>query len=263
MILGTTESFGAGSDDAWVLKLDLDGDIVWQKSYGRGGSEGGRSVCPTSDGGYMIAGSFEGDAWVLKLNSHGDVAWQKTYGGNKGSVANSISPSPDGGFVVAGITESFGAGLYDAWALKLDFDGDVVWQKSYGGEEEDMAMFVCPEPNGGYAVAGSTESFGRLRDFWILRTDSNGNIDNCSFVRGSGAEASDTTIIPADTHAEAHVPNITIVETSGVARKTEATVKTQFPVAPSVVPSSLKVLIAIVGLASLCLLALWLKSRWR
>jgi len=116
----------------WVLKLDGSGNVQWQKTYG--GVVDDRvsvAVAPTSDGGYVVAGttwSFGagyGDVWVLKLNGSGDVVWQKTYGGPERDEARAVAPTSDGGYVVAGATRSFGAGYEDVWVLKLDADGTV------------------------------------------------------------------------------------------------------------------------------------------
>jgi len=183
IVAGETRSFGAGSADFWVLKLDASGDVVWQKTYGGGDYDYLTSIQQTSDGGYIVAGwtpSFGAgwkDVWVLKLDASGNVQWQKTYGGGSDDEANSIQQTSDGGYIVAGWTGSFGAGSYDFWVLKLDASGNVVWQKTYGGGNWDWANSIRQTSDGGYIVAGYTESFGAGgADFWVLKLDASGDV---------------------------------------------------------------------------------------
>ncbi|NPA41170.1 MAG: hypothetical protein GXO18_02745, partial [Aquificae bacterium] len=157
--------------------------IQWAKVYGGGSSDGAYSIQQTSDGGYVVAGwtsSFGAglaDIWVLKLDANGDVQWQKTYGGSDSDGAYSIQQTSDGGYVVAGWTWSFGAGSADFWVLKLDANGDVQWQKTYGGGDSDEAYSIQQTSDGGYVVAGRTWSFGTgLTDIWVLKLDANGDV---------------------------------------------------------------------------------------
>jgi uncharacterized delta-60 repeat protein len=183
IVAGDTYSFVAGSYDFWVLKLNSDGTVVWQKTYGGTDNDYAHSIQQTSDGGYIVAGytwSFGAgsyDFWVLKLNSDGTVAWQKTYGGTEGDLARSIQQTTDGGYIVAGGTDSFGDGYYVFWVLKLNSDGTVAWQKTYGGTEGDEASSIQQTSDGGYIVAGQTFSFGAgAYDFWVLKLNSNGAV---------------------------------------------------------------------------------------
>ena len=121
-------------------------------------------------------GAGGNDAWVLKLDGSGNVVWQKTYGGAGNEVAWSIAPIAGGGYVLAGYTSSFGAAGGDAWVLRLDASGNVVWQRTYGGASEDRAHSVRPTADGGYIVAGTTYSLGGVtrlateaRRRWVRR----------------------------------------------------------------------------------------------
>ena len=87
--------------------------------------------------------------------------WQKTYGGTGDDYANSIQQTSDGGYIVAGSTNSFGAGNYDSWILKLGTDGTVDWQKTYGGTGDDYANSIQQTSDGGYIVAGTTNLIWR------------------------------------------------------------------------------------------------------
>ncbi len=211
IVAGYTDSFGAGSYDAWVLKLNADGSVAWQKTYGGTGNDSFASIQQTADGGYIVTGSTNsfgaggsGDAWVLKLNADGSVAWQKTYGGTHGDLATSIRQTADGGYIVAGITSSFGGWSFDAWVFKLNADGSIAWQKSYGGTGSDHANSIRQTADGGYIVAGYTSSFGAGGDdAWVLELDKEGGVIGCGNVTiAISTSASPTTnIIPADSSA--------------------------------------------------------------
>jgi uncharacterized delta-60 repeat protein len=182
IVAGYTYSFGAGSADAWVLKLDAAGGVTWQKTYGGSYPNYAYSVQQTADGGYILAGdayvlSSGYDVWVLKLDYTGSVLWKYTYGGSSDDGANSVRQTSDGGYIVAGVTNSFGAGGADAWVLKLYALGQVTWQKTYGGTDNDLAYSVQQTSDGGYTVAGYTYSFGAgSRDVWVLRLGSTGGV---------------------------------------------------------------------------------------
>jgi parallel beta-helix repeat protein len=181
---GATMSFGAGSWDFWVLKLDSNGAISWQKTYGGSNYDMPSTIQQTVDGGYIMVGRTDsygsmenGDIWVLKLQADGTVDWQKTYGGNYQDFdGTSVHQTKDGGYVVAG-TCNYTESNYDFWLLKLDANGVVVWQKTYGGSSTDMATFIQQTADGGFVVAGDTYSFGASSwNFWVLKLDSNGNV---------------------------------------------------------------------------------------
>lgn len=131
IMVGPTQSFGAGNTDVWVLKLDASGNVIWQNTYGAGQLDYAYSIQQTADLGYIVAGrttsSGNGlsDVWVLKLDAAGNVTWQKTYGGASADRATSIQQTTDGGYIVSGYTASFGAGGNDAWVLKLDASGNI------------------------------------------------------------------------------------------------------------------------------------------
>jgi uncharacterized delta-60 repeat protein len=186
IVAGKTQSFGAGVDDYWILKLNSDGTVAWQKTYGGTGTDIAYDVRETSDGGYIVAGetasysSGSRGAWIVKLNSDGTVSWEKVFGG-AGTVsdyARSIEETSDNGFIVAGDTSSFGAGNDDYWLLKLKSDGTIAWQKAYGGTGNDNVYSIQELSSGGFIVAGKTQSFGAgSDDYWILKLQSDGTID--------------------------------------------------------------------------------------
>lgn len=232
IVAGYTTSSWAGESDIWILKLASDGTIEWQKTYGGSESERAYSIQQTNDGGYIVAGlilSFgagQPDFWVLKLSSEGDIEWNKTYGGSESETAYSIQQTFDGGYVVAGETESFGAGYKDIWILKLSIWGDIEWQKTYGGRKNETASFIQQTFDGGYIVAGSTETYGvGERDILILKLLSNGEINSsCIFISDSNAEVSNPDISPVDTYVNPEYPDILYENLDISPRESEAVV---------------------------------------
>jgi uncharacterized delta-60 repeat protein len=192
ILAGVTYSFGAGASDLWVVKLNSMGEIDWQKVYGGTSYDRAYSIRQTNDGGYIVAGETSSfgagnyDCWILKLSATGTIEWQKTYGGSQEDYAMSIEQTSDGGFIALGVTSSFGAGLEDAWILKLRSDGSVEWQQTYGGSDSDYAWFIQQTSDGGYIIAGETYSFGDgTDDGWILKLSSSGNIEWQQIYGGS------------------------------------------------------------------------------
>ena len=165
----------------------------WVKTYGGTGTDRATSVQQTSDGGYIMAGRTDSlgvgklDAWVLRLDLGGNIEWQKTYGGAGDDEVLSVVEASGGGFVVVGYTSSTGAGKKDVWVLKLDEDGNVEWQKTYGGAEDDEAFSVVEATGGGFVVAGQTSSSGAgKKDVWVLKLDDDGIVEWQKAYGGSG-----------------------------------------------------------------------------
>lgn len=217
IVAGWTRSFGAGLSDFWVLKLDSGGNVLWQKTYGSGESDHAKPIQQTSDGGYIVAGYTDSfgagvmDLWVLKLDSSGNVLWQNTYGGSNYDWASSIQQTSDGGYIVAGYTYSFGSGLMDFWVLKLNSRGGVQWQKVYGGGSWDSPWSIHQTVDGGYIVAGTTDSFGAGNaDFWVLKLKPEGTIDpSCDFIQDTNVSGVDTNVVPVGTNASPVDTNVT------------------------------------------------------
>ena len=158
-------------------------DVSWEKIYGGEGNDAGDSICQTSDGGFFIVGETTSkgagnmDIWLIKTDSEGIIEWDKTYGGEYYDRGKHGLQTADGGFIVIGYTASFSSGLNDAWLLKLDSNGDIEWDEMYGGEGNEEGVCVQQTNDGGYIVAGQTNSYGAGRtDAWIFKTDANGDI---------------------------------------------------------------------------------------
>jgi len=182
-VAGLTKSFGAGLDDFLILKLNSDGSVAWARTFGGTSYDGAFSIIQTTDGGFVVAGYTESygagqeDFLVLKLNSDGSVVWARTFGGTDYDVVRSIIQTTDGGYAVAGYTRSFGAGDYDFLVLKLNPDGSLAWARTFGGTNGDWVLSISQTTDGGYAVAGITESFGAGgSDFLVLKLNPDGSL---------------------------------------------------------------------------------------
>ncbi|UCF97278.1 MAG: hypothetical protein JSV89_19205, partial [Spirochaetaceae bacterium] len=135
IVVGYTDSYGAGGKDGWILKLAGNLNVSWQKAYGGSGEDIISDVRQTGDGGYIVVGetdSYGGgytDVWVMKLSSTGNIQWQKTYGGNSSDRGKHVRLAPDGGYFVGGDTYSFGAATNKANMLlmHLDANGNPVY----------------------------------------------------------------------------------------------------------------------------------------
>ena len=180
IVCGWSNSFSG----AWVIKLAADGSVQWQKAYGGSFRDVFYSVCQTAEGGYLMAGQTStGDAWLVKINNRGDIEWQKSIGGTQDDGANAVVQASDSGYYVVGYTKSFGAGDYDVWVIKFSPQGNMIWQKAYGGSGMDKAESPSigpkaePTSDGGCVVASSTKSFGSGGyDVMIFKIDSLGSV---------------------------------------------------------------------------------------
>ncbi|MBD3289012.1 choice-of-anchor D domain-containing protein [candidate division KSB1 bacterium] len=183
LVVGMTDSYGAGRQDIYLMKLNASGEKQWEKTYG--GTFDDRPACfkKTTDGNYIIAGATKNtdnegrNAYLLKIDAAGNEKWSKDYGGAGGETAKDILETDDGGFLVIGSTTSTGAGEFDVYLFKTDASGNVQWEKTYGGTNWEEGNSIQPTSDGGYIIAGFTVSQGAgARDFYLIKTDATGNM---------------------------------------------------------------------------------------
>jgi hypothetical protein len=182
IIAGVTLSKTDPNGDFWLIKTDVNGNMLWDKTFGGPDIEYAFSVLQTADGGYLITGDTHSygaggeDVWLVKTDADGNMSWDKTYGGAEFDSPNSIIETKDGGYIIAGITFSYGAGGEDAWLIKTDADGNMLWDKTYGGSDDDAISSVKETKDGGYIIAGWTTSSGAGgMDMWLIKTDAAGD----------------------------------------------------------------------------------------
>ncbi len=175
-------SFGAGQHDVYLIKIKNNGDTSWTKTFGGSGEDRFRELHQTADGGFILVsetlsfGAGNSDVYLIKTDSIGNLLWTKTYGGNASDYGYSVRQTSDGGYIIAGYTQSFGAGGTDVYIIKTDSSGNLDWTKSYGGSSADYGYSVRQTTDGGYIVAGYTESFGVAGDVYLIRIDANGDL---------------------------------------------------------------------------------------
>ena len=185
IIAGSTSSFGAGSNDIYLIKLSSDGNIIWTKTYGTTGSEYGKGVQTTSDGGFIITGWGIGGAYLIKTNSFGDTLWTRTYGGDIGDIGWSILQTSDAGYVIGG-TASF-AGNSDLLLFKTDSSGFPQWSKSYGNTDgSDEGYQIAPTSDGGYILTG--RFVYNFRDVALIKTNAVGDTLWTRIFGGQGGD---------------------------------------------------------------------------
>ncbi len=181
VIAGETDTWGHGALDAYVIKIDKDGNRVWHNAYGFDEDESANQIIATRDGGYIIVGTTDShyrtqkNVFVVKLAADGKREWQSFYGSKEMDEGFGIAESRDG-YVIAGYTKGTKNYDSDVYLIKIDPNGDVVWEKAYGSSKDDRANAIIKVEDG-FVVAGySTSIESHSKDVYLLKVDENGNI---------------------------------------------------------------------------------------
>ncbi len=190
--------------------------LLWENNYGGTSQEVAHGIQQTTDEGFVIVGytfSSDGDVtgnhgssdyWIVKTDNTGTLQWQKCYGGSNADQAYSIEQTTDGGYIIAGLTESNDgdvtghSGFYDFWVVKTDQSGTMQWQKCYGDSDSQVASSLQQTNDGGYIIAGHTNSIINSYDFWIVKTDDSGNIQWQKSYGGSNQDDAQSVQQTAD-----------------------------------------------------------------
>jgi hypothetical protein len=201
-------SENAGFDDFWVVKLDSNGSVYWENSFGFAGSDVPYSIIQTNDDGYLLTGVLDvsasngqgdrnsilsrhagGDYWVIKLNSNGVKQWSKYFGGSFTDTAYDAIQTEDNGYIIVGSSDSNDVditnnkGTYDFWIIKISATGNLVWEKSFGGSEIDEAHAISKSADGNYLIVGDTRSSdldisqnNGAADLWVIKITPEGTL---------------------------------------------------------------------------------------
>lgn len=198
----------AGLQDYWLAKLDVSGNIIWQKSFGYSGLDSGISFTQTQDNGFLLVGVLDvtasggagntkmnnakhagGDYWAIKLDSSGNIQWSKYYGGSFTDTPYDVIQTADNGYLIAGSSDSNDVdisnnlGEYDFWIIKIASTGELLWEKNFGGSEIDEARSIASTNDGNYIIVGDTRSnnqdvsqnFGGA-DVWVIKISPTGEL---------------------------------------------------------------------------------------
>ncbi len=204
---GDKSSPSRGGDDYWIVKVDAAGTLQWDSTYGGDGLDHLYSLIQTNDGGYLLGGrSLSGisgekteankgswDHWLVKVDANGTLEWDRTLGGSDEEILNMVQEAPDGNYLVGGSSRSVFDGLdintnligvKDFWFLKINaLDGSIIWERRYGGTDEDEMFEFVQTQDGGFLLGGgsrsnispdkSQDAFG-IVDMWVIKTDAAG-----------------------------------------------------------------------------------------
>ena len=209
--------------DFWIVKISVLGSIEWQKCIGGTGADVARDVIQTSDGNYIVAGdsySSDGDLqtnfggpdyFITKISNTGNVIWKKSYGGSGWDYAQSLSVNTSNEIIVVGRTTSsdndvtgFHGGQEDAWVLKLNNFGNIIWKKCYGGMGGTQFTSVIFEGSNSFLIGATSVSDGDVSinhgwsDIWLVKVDANGTIIWEKTIGGTYSEHANAVIMTAD-----------------------------------------------------------------
>lgn len=187
-IVGGTSSFGAGAKDMYIIWLDQSGNILREKTFGGALTEGFVDVMEIEDQSIMAYGytySFgveDRDLMLYKLNNQGDSLWAKTYGGSGYEESQDFERSETGGFVLAGHTSSTDPD-HNMYGLKLDANGEVIWEQEFGGDAHDGGQALLIDPNGNYVFVARSLSFNEgKRKIYMVVTSPDGTIISTEII---------------------------------------------------------------------------------
>ncbi len=228
-ISGSKSGNSKGGSDFWIIKLDNNGNKLWDNTIGGNQAESLHEIKPTSDGGYILGGNSQSgiggdksqgtygreDFWLVKIDAAGNKIWDKTFGGNDTDYLHSLKQTPDGGYILGGFSTSGingdksqpNMGSSDYWVVKTDANGNKQWDKTFGGNGGDQLYTLGLTSTGGYVLGGrsfsgisgdKSEAIIGSTDLWILNLDSAGNKLWDKTIGGTGIDFLSTLHETAD-----------------------------------------------------------------
>ena len=211
IFIGTTTTIENGTD-MLLVKTDEYGNQAWAKKIGGEYDDKGYSLQITSDGGYILLGSYTGTAggplnmYLVKTDNAGTVAWENTIGGVLNEEGYCVELTDDGGYILAGYTDSYGYGAKDIYLVKTDQSGDTTWTNTFGGPADDIGSSVVQKSDNSFVIAGSSESFSEAgQDGYnviIITTNENGFENDKITFGGTGNDYGNTLrILPGGGYA--------------------------------------------------------------
>jgi hypothetical protein len=182
VLLGLTSQNGGAQSQAWVVKIDANGKVLWNKTFNTASDSVAKSGVLADDGNYMVAGyadtrgSGDYSFLLMKVSPDGSLIWNQTYAQLGSQEATAITAAQDGGYVLVGNTQASGGNMH-AWVVKVSSDGALQWARTVGGKNADSPSCITASGDGGYLVGGFTFSFGAgNRDFWLFKVNGSGNV---------------------------------------------------------------------------------------
>jgi hypothetical protein len=183
-IVGTTNSYGHGNFDIYLLKVNASGDTLWTRCYGGPNAEMGMDLMVLGDGGLLISGSTESfghggsDLYLVRTNSAGDTLWTSAIGGENDEDGGMLAAGPEGSFVLAGRSYSYGDQFGDLCLVGVDATGNELWHRTYGGDSYEWTDALARTADQGYIMVGNTLSFGaESNDIYVVKTGPHTTVD--------------------------------------------------------------------------------------
>jgi hypothetical protein len=184
ILTGYTKTYEQWNNNVLLIKTDGEGNIEWTRTYGGSNSDVGFCVKPTSDSGFVVCGFFTGagrstsDGYIIKTDASGDTVWTGRYGGSGSESFAEITQTADGGYIAAGYKLESDGYNSDIYVVKVDSVGTIMWSREYGNPSfEDHAKSIVQTSDGGYIICGATGGIGTGPDVWLIKTDSDGNVE--------------------------------------------------------------------------------------
>ncbi len=182
VVVGTSSSFGAGQAQVYILKIDQQGNKIWEKTIGENKDVAASNIRNTTDGNFIITGNTKDtpdnsrDALLLKVDKDGNLLWKKHYGTANGESAGGITLTPEGGYIFTGTDANSTTNDFNIYCVKTDADGNAIWTKDFGGSSQEGGSTIIRTEDGGYMISGYTVSYGAgAEDGFLVKINADGS----------------------------------------------------------------------------------------